>query len=202
MSELYFNVISNWRWVSIFGTNCGRYAVRNIATLLLSASLCACADIPPQLNLTPTAGLRASKSFPVELKAVTVTADPSVKVQQIMADATLILLWKDSIQTTVDQAGLFTDDAPRKVNIVTTVKKYAFNTFGFSNTANVVAHYSVVERSTGNELFQTDIDTSASCSISEHPNYGANGRIIKAVNDATQDNVRQFVTAIEQHGIN
>ena len=139
----------------------------------------------------------ANAPLDAELKLVSVViADQSYQTGNVKINATIPLLWRDALQTAVEQAGVFKDDSARKVSILATIKKFDSNSVGFANKAEVEAEYILINRSDGKELFKKDIITSADRGIGEE--WKARARLINVWNMATQENIRQFLTALQQ----
>jgi len=170
--------------------------IRNIALLTLCALLAGCASEVVQVNLVPTGITRSSASFDMEVKSVTVViADKANQTGEVRMNATFPPLWRDALQNAIDQAGLFKDDSPRKITVAAVIKKWKFNPTGFSNTTDVEADYSVIDRSNGQRLFEKDITNSASATAGD--TWNAQARLIKLWNKAAQDNISAFVQALQ-----
>jgi hypothetical protein len=167
------------------------------ALVVLCALLGACAANPTQVNLVPANVTRSQQPFDMELKTVTVViADKPSNTGKVMMSATFPPLWRDSLQTSVDKAGLFKDDAAKKVTISTLVTRFEFNDVGFSNTVDVDATYSVVDRSNGNTIFEKSISTTGSNNAGKTVN--ARERLINLWNQVTQENISIFISALEE----
>jgi hypothetical protein len=175
-------------------------SIRNIAVLIACALLGGCATKFQQVNLVPVGITRSSAPFDLELKTVTVAiAAPDLQTGNVRMNATFPPLWRDALQNVIDQAGVFKDDAARKVTVAAVIKKFDFNPSGFSNTIKVEADYSVVDRSNGQILFEKDITNSASAGAGDE--WVAQNRVIMLWNKATQENIRTFVQALKESGI-
>lgn len=165
-----------------------------LSTLLVLLS--SCAVKPTQVNLVPTGTIRASVPFDMELKTVAVViAEQSAQTGKVMVDATFPPLWKDAIQTAVDEAGLFKDDSSKKVTISALIKKFEFNPTGFSNTCDTEVSYKVIDRSNGKEIFLKNIVTTSSNSAKN--TWNANERLINLWNTTTQESIRKFVESLK-----
>lgn len=171
--------------------------MKNAVALSLCLLLTACASTPTQVNLVPQ-GISRSVKAPLDMQVKTISviiADPSAQSGKVMLDATFPPVWRDAIQTSLDQAGLFNDDGSRNVTIFTKIKRFEFNPTGFSNTVDVDAVYTVVDRKTGETLFEKQVVTTASNSASK--TFNASVRVINLWNQATQENISQFVEALD-----
>lgn len=172
--------------------------MKKVVPLVLCMLLSACASKPTQVNLVPT-GIVRSVAPPLDMEVKTIAvviADAPSQTGKVMVDATFPPLWKEAIQTSIDQAGLFKDDAATNVTIFATIKRFEFNPTGFSNKVDVNATYRIVDRSTGKELFNEDIVTSASSNAGE--TYNASVRLINLWNTATQENISKFIAAVKK----
>jgi hypothetical protein len=171
---------------------------KGIAACVCVSLLAACAARPTQVNVVPTGIVRVSHPLDLELKTVNVIiADQASQSGKVMMSATFPPLWRDAIQVSVDQAGLFKDDASRKVTITATIKQFEYNPTGFSNTVNVEATYVMTDRSNGQTLFDRTISTTASSSVSKE--YMARARLINLWNETTQDNIAKFIAALSEY---
>ena len=173
---------------------------RHIGLFALAVFLGGCATPVTQVNFVPAGITRASAPVDMELKTVTVViAEPAVQTGQVRINATIPPLWKDAIQTAVDEAGLFKDDASRKVTISALIRKFNFNPMGFSNSCDVEVVYSVVDRSNGKIIFSRDITTTSSSNAGE--NWVAAVRLVNLWNRCAQESIRQFIEALKQSGL-
>jgi hypothetical protein len=170
---------------------------KGIVACVGASFLAACASQPTQVNVVPSGIVRVNHPFDLELKTVNaIIADKASQTGKVMMSATFPPLWRDAIQVSVDQAGLFKDDASRKVTITVTIKQFEYNPTGFSNTVTVEASYLMTDRSTGQVLFDRTISNTASSSVSKE--YQARARLINLWNETTQDNIAKFVAALAE----
>lgn len=171
--------------------------MKNALAILLCLLLAGCVSTPTQVNLVPQGISRTVKPpLDMQVKAISVIiADPSSQSGKVMLDATFPPIWRDAIQTSLDQAGLFSDDGSLNVTIFTKIKRFEFNPTGFSNTVDVDAIYSVVDRKSGAVLFEKQIATKATNSASK--TFNAQERLINLWNAATQENIAKFVQALQ-----
>jgi hypothetical protein len=171
--------------------------MRLLALVAVCALLGACAGRPTQVNLVPPTVTRSQQPLDLELKTVTVViADIPSQTGKVMINATCPPLGRDSIQTSVDKAGLFKDDAAKKVTISTLITRFEFNGVGFSNTVDVDATYSVIDRSNGNKIFEKSVSTTASNNAGK--TFNASERLINLWNQATQENISIFISALQE----
>jgi hypothetical protein len=171
--------------------------MRLLALVVFCALLCACAANPTQVNLVPPNVTRSQQPFDLELKTVTVViADKPSQTGKVMMSATFPPLWRDSLQTSVDRAGLFKDEAAKKVTISTLITRFEFNANGFSNKVDVDATYSVVDRSNGNKIFEKNVSTTASSDVGK--TFNARERLINLWNQVTQENISIFISALQE----
>ncbi|WNH53854.1 hypothetical protein [Stenotrophomonas oahuensis] len=171
--------------------------MKNLVAPLLCLLLAGCVSTPTQVNLVPTGITRTVRPpMDMQVKLVSVIiADPATQTGKVMLDATFPPVWRDAIQTSLDQAGLFSDDGSRNVTVYAKIRRFEFNPTGFSNTVDVDAVYSVVDRKSGDVVFEKEIVTSATNSASK--TFNAQVRVINLWNQATQENIAKFVQALE-----
>lgn len=170
--------------------------MKQLAVVFSALLLSACATTKfESVNLNPAEIVRAKRSHDLELKniAVVIAAEPT-RTGQVMVQADYLALWKDSLQHSIDKAGLFKDDVERKVNIEAQIKKFEFNPTGFSNKVDVEVTYRVLSRATGEAIFEVTTVSSASGSAKE--TWDANQRLIKLWNLTTQESISRFIVAL------
>jgi len=164
---------------------------------LICFLLSACSGNFVQVNLVPSNITRAPEALNMELKIIEVTiADESAQTGKVQLNTDFPAIWRDAIQIAVDQAGLFKDDVTNKATISTLITKFEFNPIGFSNTCDVEATYTLLDRKTGQTIFEKHITTTASDNV-----FGTMigvERSIKLWNKATQENISKFVDALKE----
>lgn len=159
-----------------------------------------CAEQVTQVRLVPSGIQRVAEPFDMELKTVTmIIAEPPEQTGNVRMRPDFCNTWRDALQTVVDQAGVFRDDASRKVTIAGVIKKFDFNSAGFSNKCDVEVAYKVIDRSNGQSLFTKTITSGSSKNVGE--TFNARMRIIDIWNEATQENIRAFVDALKESNI-
>ncbi|RQR81554.1 UDP-N-acetylglucosamine acyltransferase [Burkholderia sp. Bp8977] len=90
---------------------------------------------------------------------------------------------------------IFKDDAPEKVNLSVKVLKLEPPGAGFSMTTNVEARYEIQNRANGDIVYTQNIASSGTVPM----DYAFVGvvRMRESVNRAVQNNVTQFLQALE-----
>lgn len=169
--------------------------MRKILLAVAAFVLAGCASSPTVLNLAPANVARAPVPFDLEVKAVTVVAaSPSEQTGEVKMDPAYGNLWRDALQASLDSSGLFKDDSPRKITVRVLVRRFQFNPSGLTNTVDVDADYSLIDRSSGQQLYFSKIPTSATMSASDE--WVARQRMIKIFNKATQDSITAFIDGL------
>ncbi|MCL1826318.1 MAG: hypothetical protein FWG26_10385 [Betaproteobacteria bacterium] len=165
-----------------------------IMILCLCLSACATPKYEP-INLMPENIPQAKQQFDAELKSTTVMLAPkNEQTGEVKVAPDFLNLWKESLQTSVDKAGIFADDAKRKISIEVHVKKFDFNPTGFSNKVTVEAVYKVIDRSTRAIVFEHNTITSSKMGSGEI--WVAFERLKRIWNRATQESIHQFMLAL------
>jgi uncharacterized lipoprotein YmbA len=168
------------------------------AVIVLCLCLGACATQKQTfepINLTPENIPQAKQQLDAELKSTMVMLAPkSEQTGEIKVQPDFLNTWKDSLQISLDKAGIFKDDAKRKVSVEAYIKKFDFNPTGFSNKVTVEVTYRVIDRSTKTIVFEHDTMTSSKMGYGEI--RLAIERLKRIWNRATQESIYQFVSAL------
>lgn len=164
--------------------------------IVLCLCLCACATPKFEpINLTPENIPQAKQQVDAELKSTTVMLAPrNEQTGEVKVQPDFLNLWKDSLQTSLDKAGIFKDDAKRKISVEAYVRKFDFNPTGLSNEVTVEVVYRVIDRSTKTIVFEHNTMTSAKMDSGEI--WVAMERLKRIWNKATQESIHQFVSAL------
>lgn len=167
---------------------------KTITILCLFLGACATPKFEP-INLTPDNIPQANHQLDAELKSTTVMLAPQgEQTGEVKVQPDFLNIWKESLQTSLDKAGIFKDDAKRKMSVEAYVKKFDFNPVGLSNAVTVEVTYKVIDRSTKTIVFEHSTITSSKMDSSEI--WVAIERLKRIWNRATQESISQFVSAL------
>jgi len=168
------------------------FVVAAIASLL---SGCATPFVPPNFSV-PNVGL-SQKKINAEVRSMTVTiASPGEAKGVLNVNANLVpQLWTTALTEAFNKMAIFQDDAPMKVNV--SVKILMFNPpgVGFSMTAATIARYEISDRRSGDIIFTQEFSSSAT--VPADFAFEARTRINESINRAVQNNITQFLQALE-----
>lgn len=165
-----------------------------IVILCLCLGACATPKFEP-INLIPENIPQAKQPIDAELKTTKVMLAPnSEQTGEVKVQPDFLNLWKESLQTSIDKAGIFKDDANRKMNVEAYVKKFDFNPVGLSNEVTIEVVYKVIDRSTKTTVFEHNTMTSSKMDSGEV--WIAVERLKRIWNRATQESIHQFVSAL------
>ena len=103
--------------------------------------------------------------------------------------------WKSSLQDAIDRKLLFKDNVARTVTISVAILKLNSPNFSFSRFTEVEARYEVMDRATGQILWNRQIHTEGRASVDEAV-IGSTGFRL-SINKAVQANIREFIKQIE-----
>lgn len=152
----------------------------------------------PPLNFSvPNVGYSTHK-LDAEMKSLTVTlARPDEATGRMPAGIEGIVpaLWQTSLIESLNKMAIFKDDAPEKVNLSVKVLKVAPPAAGLSMTTEVEARYEIQNRANGDIIYSQNIASSGTVPM----DYAFMGivRARESVNRAVQNNVAQFLQALE-----
>lgn len=155
-----------------------------------------CAPMPPLNFSVPNVGV-SQRKIAAEVKSMTVTiARPDERTGPLPAgmEAMVPQLWQTALIEALNRMTIFQDDAQTKVNI--SVKILKLDGSGFAEkTTETAARYEVTDRRNGDIIFTQDISSSGSTP----GDYAFNGltRIRESINRAVQNNITQFLQALE-----
>jgi len=176
--------------------------LRYISVLALFL-LTACAQGVPPLNFSvPNVG-PSRVHIPAEVKSITVSmARPDEQTSRPLraGNETIAPYWKAAIEEALNKMVIFQDDAPKKVSLSVKVLKIDTPTAGISMTTDVGARYEILDRGNGAVIFTTDINTRGT-TPGDFAFLGL-ARARESVNRAVQNNILQFLQALETVDIN
>ena len=175
-------------------------------TVLLSG----CGSLPPMNFSAPNVGL-ASKKIDAEMKSLTVTvARPDEKTGNLdfkyasmdingqgggMGDQMVPQMWQTALTESLNRMAIFQDDATKKVNLSVKILKLDVPGSGISFTTNTTARYEIMDRKTGDLIFTQDISSSGT-TPADFAFLGI-ARMRESINRAVQNNITQFLQALE-----
>ncbi|MFL1387828.1 UDP-N-acetylglucosamine acyltransferase [Pseudomonas tritici] len=170
--------------------------IKHIALLaLLGSVLTGCVSAPPT-NFSVPGVQRSATQQQVELKAVAVSygLPNEIKGKIPTYGEGFPILWEKSLVEAIDKAGMFSDDAPEKVNIFVKVLELDPPASGITMVTPSRARYSVVSRRTGKTLFEKEVYTEGTVP----PGYAFSGlaRLKESLNRSVQANIAQFLESL------
>jgi hypothetical protein len=145
----------------------------------------------------PNVGV-TQKKIDAELKSMTVTiARPEEKTGDLPAGMEQVVpqLWQTALTEALNKMAVFQDDASRKVNLSVKILKLEIPSFAAGMTTKTAARYEIMDRKSGDLIYAQDIP-----SVGEVPwDYAFEGvtRMRESVNRAVQNNITQFLQALE-----
>jgi hypothetical protein len=164
------------------------------AFLVLSG--CA-ATIPPLSFSVPNVGLSSHK-IDAEIKSLTVTtarADEATGAFALGVGPETCALWRTSLQEALDKMLLFKDDSPKKISLSVKILKLDVPGAGLSFTTKTDAKYEITDRSNGDILYSSIINSEGTTP----GNYAFLGlaRARESINRAVQNNILQFLQQLD-----
>lgn len=156
-----------------------------------------CATPPAPLNFSvPDVGV-SNKKIDAEVKAITVTlARPDEKKGDMPLGIEGVTgFWKEALQESLDRMAIFKDDAKTKVSIQVKILAFDIPNFGLEMTSKAIARYEIIDRATGSIIYTQEIASTGVVPVS-HAFIGAI-RARESINRAAQNNIKQFLQAVE-----
>lgn len=170
-----------------------------ITLFILVLSGCGATHVPLNFSV-PNVGI-SQRKIDAEMKSLIVTvARPDEKTGEINMNPTVPSLWQNSLLDAFNRMTIFQDDGSKKVNV--SVKILSFNppSTGFSMTTTTSARYEITDRKTGDLIYTQDISSSGTTPADYA--FNAAVRQIESANRAVQNNITQFLQALETVDIN
>lgn len=164
--------------------------------------LSGCGSIPPLNFSVPNVGV-SQKKIDAEMKSMTVTiARPDEKTGDLPVGMEQMIpqLWQTALTESLNKMAIFQDDATKKVNLSVKILKLNVPGGGFSMTTETAARYEIMDRKTGDLIFTQDISSSGTTPL----DYAFMGiaRSRESINRAVQNNITQFLQALETVDVN
>jgi len=171
-------------------------------TLLFVAFLSGCGSIPPLNFSVPNVGV-SQKKIDAEMKSMTVTiARPDEKTGDLPVGMEQMVpqIWQTSLTESLNKMAIFQDDSAKKVNVSVKILKLDVPGAGFSMTTSTAARYEIMDRKSGDLIFSQDIASSGTTPA----DYAFMGiaRARESINRAVQNNITQFLQALETVDVN
>lgn len=186
-----------------------------VITLILSIILLGCGSIPPANFSVPNVGL-SQKKIDAEMKSLTVTiARPDEKTGDLdlsmvsmdingqgrsAGDLATPQLWQASLTDALNHMAIFQDDAAKKVNLSVKILKLDVPNAGVSFTTEATARYEIMDRKNGDLIFSQEISSSGTTPM-DYAFLGV-ARMRESINRAVQNNITQFLQALETVDVN
>jgi uncharacterized lipoprotein YajG len=168
-----------------------------IAALGLALILTGCQSVPPLNFSVPNVGY-AKKKVDAEMKSMTVSiARPDEKTGNVPAGIEVLVpqLWQTALQESLNRMAVFKDDAPAKVNLAVKILKLDVPSGGINFDTSVAARYEIIDRRNGDIIYTQDITSKGSVPFDYA--FVAIARQREAVNRAVQNNITQFLQALD-----
>lgn len=165
------------------------------AALLLLLNGCATPVVPINFSV-PNVGL-AKKKIDAEVKSLTVTVAPTSEATgtQNINTALVTPLWTSAMNEALNKMNIFQDDAPMKINISVKILSFDPPSAGFSMTTKTSARYEILDRKSGDLIYTQDFSTAHTTPADFA--FNARIRINDSINHAVQENIAQFLQALE-----
>ncbi len=172
-----------------------------VCALAIAIFAAGCAAPPPLNFSVPDVGV-SSKKIDAEVKSITVTlARPDEKKGDMpMGIEGITNFWKESLQESIDRMAIFKDESKNKVSIQVKILAFDIPTFGFEMTSKSIARYEVIDRGNGGIIYTQEIAANGVVPVS-HAFVGAI-RARESINRAAQNNIKQFLQALETVDVN
>lgn len=171
--------------------------VRLLVATTFALIAAGCATPPPPLNFSvPDVGV-SSKKIDAEVKAITVTlARPDEKKGDMPAGIEGITnFWKEALQESLDRMAIFKDESKNKVSVQVKILAFDIPSFGLEMTSKSIARYEIIDRSTGGIVYTQEIASTGVVPMN-HAFVGM-VRARESINRAAQNNIKQFLQAVE-----
>ena len=108
--------------------------------------------------------------------------------------------WNTALTESLNRMAIFQDDSTMKVNLSVKLLKLIVPSGGLSATTEAAARYEIMDRKTGDIIFTQDISSSGTTPSDYAFEWRARAR--ESVNRAIQNNITQFLQALETVDVN
>jgi hypothetical protein len=186
-----------------------------VTTIILAWILVGCGSIPPANFSVPNVGL-SQKKINAEMKSLTVSvARPDEKTGELdlrmvsldmngsggtSGDLATPQLWQAALTEALNRMAIFQDDAAKKVNLSVKILKLDVPNGGISFTTLATARYEIMDRKNGDLIYSQDISSSGT-TPADYAFLGM-ARMRESINRAVQNNISQFLQALETVDVN
>ena len=189
--------------------------IKTTLLAFLVTFLVGCSTTPPANFSVPNVGL-SKKKIDAEMKSLTVTvARPDEKTGDLdlnmvsmdfngqgasAGDLATPQLWQASLTDALNRMAIFNDDSAKKVNLSVKILKLDVPLIGASFTTETTARYEIMDRKNGDLIFSQEISSSGTTPM----DYAFMGiaRMRESINRAVQNNITQFLQALETVDVN
>lgn len=170
--------------------------LRFALTLIFTALVAGCAAPPPLNFSVPDVGV-STKKVDAEVKAITVTlARPDEKKGDMpMGIEGITNFWKESLQESLDRMAIFKDESKNKISIQVKILAFDIPSFGLEMSSKSIARYEIIDRNTGGIIYTQEFSAEGVVPVN-HSFMGVT-RARESINRAAQNNIKQFLQAIE-----
>jgi len=168
------------------------------AVLLLSG----CASNPPLNFSVPDVGV-SSKKVDGELRSLTVTlARPDEAKGKIPAAAQheIPQMWETALTEAINKMAVFRDDSSNKLSLSVKILALDIPSFGASMTTKTIARYELIDRASGSIVYTQDV--SAEGVVPATYAFAGVIRVRESINRSAQNNITQFLQALETVDVN
>lgn len=172
------------------------YFIRLVSIFAFTIFVAGCAAPPPVNFSVPDVGV-STKKIDAEVKAITVTlARPDEKKGDMpLGIESITNFWKESLQESLDRMAIFKDDSKNKVSIQVKILAFDIPSFGFEMSSKSIARYEIIDRNTGGIIYTQEFSSKGIVPVG-HAFMGVT-RARESINRAAQNNIKQFLQAIE-----
>ena len=135
----------------------------------------------------------------VELVSVTVGYVPKTKGMKIETNHLVPPSWQSALEDAINRSLVFGDDKERKVSISVRIDHFDLPAAGFTMTSNCGAVYEILDRSSGDLIFDVRIFSSGSVPT----DYAFVGvvRAAESINRCARNNISEFLTKVGESSL-
>lgn len=173
-----------------------KVGARIISTVVVLASLSACAP-PPPLSFALNGVSRSPTVLDYTLRSTVVTlASPSERTGPMPGDSSIAVpIWRAALEDAMDRSAVFEDPALHVASLECKILKIDTPSVGLAMTTDVAARYQIIDSSNGNILFDKLIDTKGTVPVGY--NFLGYIRARESINVAAQNNIAKFLSDLE-----
>lgn len=173
-----------------------------LATALVVLLFTGCASNPPLNFSVPDVGV-SSKKVDGELRSLTVTLarpDEAKGKMPAAAQHEVPQMWENALTEAVNRMAIFRDDSPNKLSLSVKILAIDMPAFGASMTTKTIARYEIIDRASGGIVYTQDVSADGVVPF----DYAFAGviRMRESLNRSAQNNISQFLQALETIDVN